>query len=417
MKNKFLRLGVIAALCGAMTACGSSAGTSSTSAASASGSDTAVASGSASGTTTTASGEAFKLGASGPLSGDASVYGIAVKNAAELAIGEINKKGGVQFELNFQDDQADTEAAVNAYNTLADWGMQLSLLTVTSGSGQSVAPLYKEDNIFGITPSGSSTAVIFQDAENNTNPYGNVFQMCFTDPNQGKASADYLSEHTDLGTKVGIIYRNDDNYSTGIYNTFVEEAKAKNLDVVSTGTFTKGATDFSVQIKQAQDAGADIVFLPIYYQPASLVLQAAKNAGYAPTFFGCDGMDGILTQDNFDTSLAEGLYMLTPFSADAQDEKTQNFVKAYKDKYGETPNQFAADAYDAVNALAQALGNSDVTPKSSTDDITAALIKQFTTMKFQGITAPGDITWNENGEVSKEPRAIVIKDGAYVSAE
>ena len=222
MKNKFLRLGVIAALCGAMTACGSSAGTSSTSAASASGSDTAVASGSVSGTTTTASGEAFKLGASGPLSGDASVYGIAVKNAAELAIDEINKKGGVQFELNFQDDQADTEAAVNAYNTLADWGMQLSLLTVTSGSGQSVAPLYKEDNIFGITPSGSSTAVIFQDAENNTNPYGNVFQMCFTDPNQGKASADYLSEHTDLGTKVGIIYRNDDNYSTGIYNTFVE---------------------------------------------------------------------------------------------------------------------------------------------------------------------------------------------------
>ena len=417
MKNKFLRLGVIAALCGAMTACGSSAGTSSTSAASASGSDTAVASGSVSGTTTTASGEAFKLGASGPLSGDASVYGIAVKNAAELAIDEINKKGGVQFELNFQDDQADTEAAVNAYNTLADWGMQLSLLTVTSGSGQSVAPLYKEDNIFGITPSGSSTAVIFQDAENNTNPYGNVFQMCFTDPNQGKASADYLSEHTDLGTKVGIIYRNDDNYSTGIYNTFVEEAKAKNLDVVSTGTFTKGATDFSVQIKQAQDAGADIVFLPIYYQPASLVLQAAKNAGYAPTFFGCDGMDGILTQDNFDTSLAEGLYMLTPFSADAQDEKTQNFVKAYKDKYGETPNQFAADAYDAVNALAQALSNSDVTPESSTDDITAALIKQFTTMKFQGITAPGDITWNENVEVSKEPRAIVIKDGAYVSAE
>ena len=405
MKKKFLCLGLIAALCGALTACGSSAGS------------TSVSSGSASGTVTKASGDAFKLGASGPLSGDASVYGIAVKNAAELAIDEINKKGGVQFELNFQDDQADTEAAVNAYNTLADWGMQVSLLTVTSGSGQSVAPLYKQDNIFAITPSGPSTAVIYQDAENNKNPYGNIFQMCFTDPNQGKASADYLAEHTDLGTKVGIIYRNDDNYSTGIYNTFVAEAKEKNLEIVSTGTFTKGATDFSVQIKQAKDAGADIVFLPIYYQPASLVLQAAKNAGYTPTFFGCDGMDGILTQDNFDKSLAEGLYMLTPFSADATDEKTQSFVKAYKDKYGETPNQFAADAYDAVNALAQALENSDVTPKSSTDDITAALTKQFTSMTFQGITAPGDITWNENGEVSKEPRAIVIKDGAYVSAE
>ena len=416
MRKKLISTGLIAAMCCTLAACGgSSSGSTSTSAAAESAGTTAT---SGTGVDTSASGAAFKLGGSGPLSGDASVYGIAVKNAAELAISEINAKGGkVQFDFNFQDDQADTEAAVNAYNQLADWGMQLSLGTVTSGSGQSVSPNYKEDNIFAITPSGSSTAIIYQDAENNTDPYGNIFQMCFTDPNQGTASADYLAEHTDLGTKVGIIYRNDDNYSTGIYNNFVKEAQAKNLEIVSTGTFTKGATDFSVQIKQAQDAGADIVFLPIYYQPASLVLQAAKNASYTPTFFGCDGMDGILTQDNFDTSLAEGLYMLTPFSADAEDEKTQSFVKAYKDAYGETPNQFAADAYDAVYAITQALENSDVTPDSSTDDITAALIKQFTTMSFQGITAPGDITWNKNGEVSKEPRAIVIKDGAYVSAE
>jgi len=415
MKNRFVRTGVAAALCCAMmmTACGSSA-SSGASSGSGAASESAQAS---SGTTTAVSGEAYKLGGSGPLSGDASVYGLAVKNAAEIAIDEINKEGKVQFEFNFQDDQADTEAAVNAYNQLADWGMQISLGTVTSGSGQSVSPNYKQDNIFALTPSASSPAVIYQDTENETNPYGNIFQMCFTDPNQGVASADYLAEHTDLGSKIGIIYRNDDNYSTGIYNNFTEEAKAKGLDIVSTGTFTKGATDFSVQIKQAKDAGADIIFLPIYYQPASLILQAAKTAGYDPTFFGCDGMDGILTQDNFDTSLAEGLYMLTPFSADADDQKTQDFVKKYEDKYGSVPNQFAADAYDAVYAIAQALENSDVTPESSTDDITAALVKQFTSMTFQGITAPGDITWNEKGEVSKEPRAIVIKDGAYVSAD
>lgn len=412
MKNKLISAGLVAALCLSLAGCGSSSGN--TSSTSTSGETTAT---SGSGVDLSTSGAAFKLGGSGPLSGDASVYGIAVKNAAELAISEINAKGGVQFEFNFQDDQADTEAAVNAYNQLADWGMQLSLGTVTSGSGQSVSPNYKEDNIFAISPSASSTAVIYQDAENNTNPYGNIFQMCFTDPNQGTASADYLAEHTELGSKIGIIYRNDDNYSTGIYNNFVKEAEAKNLEIVSTGTFTKGATDFSVQIKQAQDAGADILFIPIYYQPASLILQAAKSANYTPTFFGCDGMDGILTQDNFDTSLAEGLYMLTPFSADADDEKTQNFVKAYEEAYGDTPNQFAADAYDAVYALAQALEASDVTPESSTDDITAALIEQFTSMTFQGITADGDITWNENGEVSKQPRAIVIKDGTYVSAE
>ena len=292
--------------------------------------------------------------------------------------------------------------------------MQVSLLTTTSGAGQSVAPLYKEDNIFAITPSGSSTAIVYQDATNEANPYGNIFQMCFTDPNQGRASADYIAEHSDLGTKIAVIYRNDDNYSNGLYTKFMEEAKAKGLDVVYEGAFQDGTTDFSVYVQGAQSA--DLVFLPIYYQPASQILSAAKNAGYTPTFFGCDGMDGILTLEGFDTSLAEGLYMLTPFSADAADEKTQSFVTKYKEAYGDTPNQFAADAYDSVYAIAQALEASDVTADSSTDDITAALIAQFTSMTFDGITGTG-VTWSADGTVSKDPKAVVIKDGAYVSAE
>ncbi|WP_102341664.1 ABC transporter substrate-binding protein [Galactobacillus timonensis] len=404
MKNVF-KGGMAVAMCMALAACGSG---SSTTPASTAGSDNAAAS-------TTSEVKKFKLGGSGPISGNAAVYGTAVMNAAQIAVDEINAKGGpVQFDFKFEDDQADSEAAVNAYNTLADWGMQVSLATTTSGAGQAVSPLYKEDQTFAITPSGSSTAVIFDDSGT---AYGNVFQMCFTDPNQGVASADYLSEHPDLGSKVAVIYRNDDNYSTGIYNTFVDQAAKDGLDVVYTGTFTKDAPDFSVQVQQAQAAGADIVFLPIYYQPASLILQAAKTAGYTPTFFGCDGMDGILTQENFDTSLAEGLYMLTPFSADSTDEKTQAFVKAYEDKFGDVPNQFAADAYDAVYAIAQALEASGVTADDDNATICDALVKQFTTMKFQGITGTGDITWNENGEVSKGPRAIVIQNGTYVSAE
>ena len=196
----------------------------------------------------------------------------------------------------------------------------------------------------------------------------------------------------------------------------MEEAEAKGLSIVYQGAFQEGTTDFSVYIQGAQSAGADLVFLPIYYQPASQILSAASNAGYAPTFFGCDGMDGILTLEGFDTSLAEGLYMLTPFSADASDEKTQSFVTKYKEAYGETPNQFAADAYDSVYAIAQALEASDVTADSSTDDITAALIAQFTSMTFDGITGTG-VTWSADGTVSKDPKAVVIKDGAYVSAE
>lgn len=375
---------------------------------------------SSSGTSTTSSsstsGTAIKIGASGPLTGAAAVYGKAVQNAATLAVEEINKAGGQQYEFKMEDDQHDAEKAVTAYNNLVDWGMQLSLGTVTSAPGQAVSSYYKEDNIFALTPSASSLGVIYKDPTNSSTAYGNIFQMCFTDPNQGTASADYLASHTKLGTKVGIIYSSDDNYSTGLYTNFKAEAKAKNLTIVGEQTFQANATDFSVQVKQLADAGADVVFMPIYYQPATLILQEAKKQNFKPTFFGCDGMDGILSQDGFDKTLAEGLYMLTPFSADATDTKTADFVKAFKAKYNEVPNQFAADAYDAVYAIAQAVKNANLDGSKKASDMTDAMVKQFTSMKFTGTTG-SNVTWKATGEVSKDPKAIVVKDGTYVAAE
>ena len=365
--------------------------------------------------TASTTGEAFKLGGSGPTTGDAAVNGLAVQHGAELAVKEINAEGKVQLELNYQDDQADGEKAVTAFNNLVDWGMQVSIGATTSGAGQAVSAEYKTEDIFALTPSGSSPAVIYQDSDNEKDPYGNVFQMCFTDPNQGAASAEYISEHK-VGTKVGVIYRNDDSYSSGIYKKFKAEADKLGLAVVAEQTFTNGNADFSTQVSKCKEAGADVVFLPIYYQPASQILAEAKKQEYDVKFFGCDGMDGILSMEGFDTSLAEGLYMLTPFSTDAKDEKTQNFVKNYQEAYGETPIQFAADAYDCVYAIAQALEASGVSPSDSTSDITAALVEQFTSMTFNGLTGT-DVTWNENGEVTKAPKAVVIQDGAYVSAE
>lgn len=395
--NSVMKSGLAALMSLSLVACGGSSASTSTG-------------GSATGTA------AFKLGGTGPTTGDAAIYGQAVENGAKLAVEAVNAAGKVALEFNFQDDQADGEKASTAYNTLIDWGMQVSIGATTSGAGQALSPLFVQDDIFAITPSGSSTAVIYQNTETNTDPYGNVFQMCFTDPNQGVASADYISANKDLGTKVAIIYRNDDNYSSGITDKFKEEAEKVNLDVVYTGGFANGTTDFSVYVTAAKDAGADVVFLPIYYQPASQILAEANKQGYTPTFFGCDGMDGILTMEGFDTTLAEGLYMLTPFAADATDDATVDFVTKYKDAYGETPNQFAADAYDAVMAIAQALEKAGVSATDAQADITAALKTQFTSMTFDGLTGT-NVTWNENGEVSKAPKAIVIQGGAYVSAE
>ena len=355
-----------------------------------------------------------KLGCSGPLSGDAKTYGEAVRNAAQIAVDEINASDSkIKFDFKMEDDEADGEKAVSAYSSLYDWGMQVSLLTVTSGSGAAVAKNYDEDQIFALTPSGSSTALVYTDSEN----FEGNFQMCFTDPNQGVASADYIADNF-ADAKVAVIYKSDDVYSSGVYDKFIAEAKVKNVNVVyDKGAFTDdSSTDFSTLLTAAKDAQADLVFLPIYYQPASTILKQASDMGYAPKFFGVDGMDGILALEGFDTSLAEGVYLLTPFAADATDDKTVHFVGAYQDKYGETPNQFAADAYDCVYAVHQALENLGVSGDYDFNNLYNDMIGQFTSMTFDGITGTS-VTWGSNGEVSKSPKAVIITNGVYVSAE
>jgi len=358
------------------------------------------------------SSNSIKIGFSGPLTGSAAVYGTDCEKAAKLAVEEINAKEGKEyFAFKMEDDAADPEKAPVAYGTLKDWGMQVSLFTVTSGAGAAVAADYYNDRIFALSPSGSNTALIYDGTTN----YDTNFQVCFTDPNQGIGSAQYINDHK-LGSKIGIIYRSDDPYSISIYQTFKAKADELKLNIVAEQAFEGDtASDFSAQVKKCQEAGADVVFLPIYYSPASLILTEANKNNYKPIFFGVDGLDGILTLEGFDTKLAEGCYLLTPFAADATDEKTQHFVSAFKEKYGSTPTQFAADTYDGVYAIYQACKAENITPDMSNADIATAMIKQFTSMTFDGLT--GSCKWAATGEVNKTPKAVIIKDGAYVSAE
>ena len=405
MKNVKKLLAVLLAMTMVLSlaACGSAAGSS---VAESAGSEAASA-------PAEASGAAIKLGGIGPTTGAAAIYGTATMNGAQIAVDEINALGGIQFELNWQDDEHDPEKSVNAYNNLKDWGMQILVGTTTTGPCVAVSAESNADRIFQLTPSASSVDVIGGQTDGIARK-DNMFQMCFTDPNQGIASAQYIKEQN-LGTKIAIIYNNGDAYSTGIYNKFVAEAESLGLEIVSTTTFTDdSANDFSVQLGDAKNAGADLLFLPIYYQPASLILAQAKDMDYAPKFFGVDGMDGILTLEGFDTSLAEGVMLLTPFSPDATDEKTQNFVKTYQEKFGDVPNQFAADAYDCVYAIYNAVQQNGVTADMSAADICEKMIATFTGgFTFDGITGTG-VTWSDNGEVSKAPKGMVIQNGAYV---
>ena len=351
---------------------------------------------------------AIKLGMCGPLTGGAAVYGTAVQVGMQIAVEEINAKGGIQFDLNTQDDEHDTEKAANAYNALKDWGMQIMAGPVTTAPSNVVAAECAADEIFMLTPSASGVTVI----ENGNN----IFQICFTDPNQGVASADYMASR-ELGTTIGVIYDSSDVYSSGIYEKFAAQAEANGLNVACVEAFTAdNKADLTTQVTKCKDAGCDVVFLPFYATEAAQVLTYANTIDYKPIFFGCDGLDGVLTVEGFDPALAEGVMLLTPFSADAKDEATQLFVAKYQDKTGIIPNQFAADAYDVIYAIAQACEKGGVTADMSPSEINAILVEQFTSMTFNGLTGAG-MTWSADGAVSKSPMAVVIENGVYVGVE
>lgn len=403
--KKLITLGLTAAMVASLVGCGSGSGGNTSTEAEGT---TTAAQGSASGDSgadnSGAAGGTFKIGVIGPLTGPAASYGIAVQNGADLAVKEINAAGGVNgimLESNAQDDEHDPQKSVNAYNTLKDWGAQVIVGSTTSDPCIAVAAETSNDNMFQITPSGSAVECVAPE---------NVFRVCFADPDQGTASAVYIGENK-LATKIAVIYDSSTTYSSGIREAFVKEAASQGLEIVADEAFTAdNATDFSVQLDKAKEAGAELVFLPIYYQEASVILKQAKDKSFAPIFFGCDGMDGILTVKNFDASLAEGLMLLTPFST--TEDSSKAFTEAYVAAYGIEPNQFAADSYDAVYAIKAAIEKSGIAADADYSAVCEAFKTAMTQISIDGLTGAG-MTWNAAGEPDKAPKAVKIVNGVY----
>ena len=403
--KKLITLGLTAAMVASLVGCGSGSGGNTSTEAEGT---TTAAQGSASGDSgadnSGAAGGTFKIGVIGPLTGPAASYGIAVQNGADLAVKEINAAGGVNgimLESNAQDDEHDPQKSVNAYNTLKDWGAQVIVGSTTSDPCIAVAAETSNDNMFQITPSGSAVECVAPE---------NVFRVCFADPDQGTASAVYIGENK-LATKIAVIYDSSTTYSSGIREAFVKEAASQGLEIVADEAFTAdNATYFSVQLDKAKEAGAELVFLPIYYQEASVILKQAKDKSFAPIFFGCDGMDGILTVKNFDASLAEGLMLLTPFST--TEDSSKAFTEAYVAAYGIEPNQFAADSYDAVYAIKAAIEKSGIAADADYSAVCEAFKTAMTQISIDGLTGAG-MTWNAAGEPDKAPKAVKIVNGVY----
>lgn len=353
-------------------------------------------------TDTTSDGEkTVRLGLIGPMTGDNANYGTSTRDGAQIAVDEINEAGGVNgytFVLDTQDSQGDPDSAVSAYGKLMDSGMNVSLGCVLSGEAQSVITAAVEDGILIVTPTSSAVACI------EGNP--NAFRVCFNDAAQGTASADYIADNN-LGTKIAVFYQSDIDYSAGLYETFQAEAANRGLEIVEEQTFTAGSnTDFSTQINAIRDSGCELVFLPIYAAEAATFLTQAAGKLDGVTYFGCDGLDGIQTKIS-DTSLIEGIMMLTPFAADAEDAATQSFVEKYVPVHGTEPDQFAADGYDAVYIVKAAMEQCGKTPADA--DFNEAMVAAMYEITVDGLT--GTMTWDENNEPNKPAKAMVFHDG------
>ena len=339
-----------------------------------------------------------KIGGIGPLTGAYANYGVSEKNGAELAVKEINEAGGIagkQIELSYQDSQGESESAVNAYGKLMDWGMEVSLGCVLSGENASVVAAARDDDVLLITPSGSADKCI----DGNDK----AFRVCFYNSYQGAAAAQYIKDNNMVDT-VGILYQSDNDYPVGLYNAFVAKCGELGITIAETQTFTSSTnTDFSTQVSALVSSGVKLVFIPLYAEEASTFLtQAHGKFADDVYFFGADGLDGILGKVEQDTSLANNVLMLTPFAADNPAENVQSFVKKYQEAYGATPDQFAADAYDAIYAIKAAVEKAGSTSG-------AALASALTSLTVEGVT--GVMTWTADGNTNKPASAILYYDG------
>ena len=346
----------------------------------------------------TADNTKYVIGATGPLTGDAASYGISVQQGATIAVNEINANGGlngVEFAFEMKDDQATAEAASTGYDALFEAGMQVSLCSVTSGSAESFATRADEDGVFALTPSGSSDKVI------NASSY--AFRVCFGDPDQGVLAAEELTSKYE---KIGAIYDSSDAYSTGIYDAFKAKMAELKVEYVEQSFDAENNRDFSTQVEALADC--DVIFLPIYYTEAGLIAKACVAKGCDAVLFGCDGLDGVAAQ--IDETVTNSISYITPFDAKSEAENVKNFVAAYEEAYGATPDQFAADAYDAVYAIyeaMEALGVNNVTVAPNV--LGDALVAKFTSEDFSFSGLTGVMTWDESGASTKVPVIVTLQ--------
>lgn len=349
----------------------------------------------------------FKIGMIGPMSGDGATYGITAVRGAEMAVSEINETGGINgcpVEFNYEDDELNTDKAIHAYYFLRDWGMQIMTGAITSGCTIALAESTYDDGVFLLTPTGTAKECFY---------YSNAFGISSLNAQQGEEAARFIAT-SGIGHTCVVLYDETDAYSEELCDGFVKEAGNQGIEIVIVESISNGSQQILNRLIQARDSDTDFLFMPVYYPDAADIIEMSESIGYHPQYFGCDGLDGILTSSKLTREQVDGMLIMHPFlvATVGTSEMTQRFIDNYQRQYGEDPTFCAAAAYDAIYAIKMGIEEAEVTSEMETVTICNALEDAFQRIGYAGITS-SHITWDASGRPRREPNVYEIINGEY----
>ena len=348
-----------------------------------------------------ASGDSITIGTVTTNSGTAAAYGEAEVKGFELAVSEINAKGGIngkKVKLESMDDKGDATEASNAFNKLAGDNSVLGVVGPTiSSTTAAVAPLADQSKLVTIAPAATSDSI-------ETGNY--LFRTCFKDSYQGEVAARFAAENLKV-KKVAVLYGTGDPYSSGVGEAFAKAAEKLGLEVVDKESSSSADdTEYSAQLQKIQASGAELLYAPYYYSVAGpYIIPQARSVGFEGYVMGPDGYDGLkLTGDK---SQYNKTYYTTHYSADDNtNTKVQDFIKSYKSKNNAEPNTFAALGYDTIYMIKQAIEKAG--KNATREDVRNAVAS----MTFDGVT--GKFTMDKSGSPTKSVIVLEMKDGKPV---
>ncbi|MCI7665770.1 MAG: ABC transporter substrate-binding protein [Fusobacterium mortiferum] len=341
----------------------------------------------------------IKIGGLGPLTGPLAIYGVTATNGSKLAFEEINKNGGIlgkQVEFVLFDEKGDSTEAVTAYNRLVDEGVVALVGDITSKPSLAVAEIAAQDNMPMITPTGTQF--------NITEAGPNVFRVCFTDPYQGVILANLAKNNLKANT-VAIMVNNSSDYSDGVAEAFIKEAERLGLKIVAKEGYAEGDKDFRAQLTKVAATNPDVLLVPDYYEQVALITTQAREVGVKSTFIGPDGWDGVAKAlDSSAYGAVENSYFTNHYSVEDTNEKVQNFLKAYREKYKDEPSAFSALSYDAAYLMKDAIEKAGSTDKD-------AIVKAMKESDFAGVT--GHLRFDEKNNPVKAVTVLKVVNGNY----